>query len=57
MRTGDSFPGTVNIKAGIMIDAEWPNKNIPKAELFAPGRINWCNPVSGAPRTDGMATS
>ena len=53
-RTGESFPGAVIIKAGILDDAEWPNKNVPKGELFAGERVSWHPPVEGAAQMPGM---
>lgn len=53
-RTGESFPGAVIIKAGILDDPEWPNKNPPKGELFAGERINWINEVKDAAQMPGM---
>lgn len=57
MRTGDSFPGAVIIKAGILDDPEWPDKNLPKAELFVPERVAWVAPVKDAAQMDGMPPS
>lgn len=53
-RTGDSFPGQHIIKAGILDDTNWPNENVPKAELFAPERVTWVNPVKDAAQLPGM---
>lgn len=53
-RTGDSFPNAVIIKVGVMDDSEWPNKNVPKGELFAPERVKWVNAVEGAAQIPGM---
>jgi len=53
-RTGESFPNAVVIKAGVLDDPEWPNKNIPQAELFAPERVKWTRALEGAAQVDGM---
>jgi hypothetical protein len=54
MRTGESFPGAVIIKAGVLDDPEWPNKNVPKGELFAPERVAWTPAIEGAAQLPGM---
>ncbi|TVY40311.1 hypothetical protein LSUB1_G003193 [Lachnellula subtilissima] len=53
-RTGDSFPNAVIIKSGILDDPEWPNKNVPKGELFAPERVKWVSAIDGAAQMPGM---
>ncbi|KAF4631785.1 hypothetical protein G7Y89_g6348 [Cudoniella acicularis] len=53
-RTGESFPGSVIIKIGVMDDPEWPNKNVPKGELFAPERVKWIAPIKNAEQFPGM---
>jgi hypothetical protein len=53
-RTGESFPGKHIIKAGIFDDPEWPNKNVPKAELFAPERIGWLPQIKDAAQVPAM---
>jgi hypothetical protein len=37
-----------------MDDPEWPNKNTPKGELYAPQRVAFQNKVPGAAQMDGM---
>ncbi|TVY90662.1 hypothetical protein LAWI1_G001416 [Lachnellula willkommii] len=54
-RTGESFPNAVIIKAGILDDPEWPNKNIPKGELFASERVKWTSPIDGAAQMSTMS--
>ena len=53
-RTGESFPGAVIIKAGVLDDPEWPSQNKPKGELFASERVAWVTPIEGAAQMDGM---
>ena len=53
-RTGESFPGAVIIKAGVLDDPEWPNKNVPKGELFAGERVKWTPALDGAAQMPGM---
>ncbi|KAE8449763.1 hypothetical protein EG329_007538 [Mollisiaceae sp. DMI_Dod_QoI] len=53
-RTGDSFPGAVVLKAGVLDDPKFPGQNVPKAELFAPRRVAWVTPIDGAAQLDGM---
>ena len=47
-RKGDSFPGQVIIKSGILDDPKWVNENQPKGELFAGSRAEWMEPIEGA---------
>ena len=54
-RTGESFPGAVIIKAGVLDDAEWPSENVPKGELFAPERLSWLPELKGAPQMKAMS--
>lgn len=53
-RTGESFPGAVIIKAGILDDPEWPNKNLPKGELFAGERVKFHEAIPKAAQMEGM---
>jgi len=53
-RTGESFPGAVIIKAGVLDDPEWPSQNKPKGELFASERVAWVSPIEDAAQMDGM---
>ncbi|TVY53592.1 hypothetical protein LCER1_G003609 [Lachnellula cervina] len=53
-RDGASFPNAVIIKSGILDDPEFPNKNIPKGELFASERVKWIAPIDGAAQMSGM---
>ncbi|KAG4430049.1 hypothetical protein IFR05_014472 [Cadophora sp. M221] len=53
-RTGESFPGAVILKAGVLDDPEWANQNIPKGELYAPERVSWVAAVDGVAQIDGM---
>ncbi|KUJ09120.1 uncharacterized protein LY89DRAFT_598786 [Mollisia scopiformis] len=53
-RTGESFPGAVIIKAGVLDDPNFPSQNVPKAELFAPERIAWIPAIEGAAQLPGM---
>ncbi|KAH7370812.1 Mss4-like protein [Rhexocercosporidium sp. MPI-PUGE-AT-0058] len=53
-RTGESFPGAVIIKAGVLDDPEWANENKPKGELYAPERVSWVAPLDGAAQIEGM---
>lgn len=50
-RTGESFPSAVVIKAGILDD---PIMDVPKGELFAPGRVEWLPALEGATQYPGM---
>jgi hypothetical protein len=43
-----SFPNMHLIKAGVLDDPDWLNKNVPKGELFAPERIAWIPEINGA---------
>jgi hypothetical protein len=56
-RTGETFGPQHVIKAGVMDDPEWPNKNKPQAELFAPERISWVTQLEGAGQVDAMPPS
>jgi hypothetical protein len=47
-RTGESFPGQVIIKAGVLDDVNWPSENLPKGELFARNRLAWLPEIKGA---------
>ena len=42
------------IKAGILDDPEWLNKNVPKGELFAGKRMKWTPALEGAAQLPGM---
>jgi hypothetical protein len=53
-RTGESFPNAVIIKTGVLDDPEWPNKNVPKGELFTQGRVQWTPALDGAAQIPGM---
>ncbi|PMD13866.1 hypothetical protein NA56DRAFT_584741 [Hyaloscypha hepaticicola] len=53
-RTGDSFPGAVVIKAGILDDKDFPNNNVPGAELFVGHRVQWNKEVDGAAQLPSM---
>jgi hypothetical protein len=37
-----------------MDDPDWPNKNIPKGELYAPRRVKFHNELPGAAQMQGM---
>lgn len=54
MRTGESFPGAVIIKTGIMDDPQWPEKNPPKGELFVGERVGYFSGIKDAAQMDGM---
>lgn len=43
------------IKAGVLDDPEWANKNKPKGELYASERISWIPPIEGAAQMKGMS--
>ena len=47
-RTGESFPGAVIIKSGVLDDPEWPNNNVPKGEIFVDHRVKWTSAIEGA---------
>jgi len=53
-RTSESFPNAVIMKVGIMDDPEWPNKNIPKGELFVGERVKLHGPLEGAAQIPAM---
>ena len=53
-RTGDSFPGQVILKAGVLDDGNWPNENVPRGELYIKERVNWMPAISGAAQMEGM---
>ncbi|KAM3079049.1 hypothetical protein ACMFMF_003978 [Clarireedia jacksonii] len=53
-RTGDSFPGKVVLKAGVLDDANWPNEHVPKGELFVSERVKWMPAISDADQMKGM---
>lgn len=53
-RTGESFPNTIIMKVGIMDDPEWPNRNVPKGELFVGERVKMHGPLEGADQVQGM---
>lgn len=53
-RTGDSFPGAVVVKAGILDDTDFPNNNVPGAELYVGHRVQWNKEVDGAAQLPGM---
>jgi hypothetical protein len=53
-RTGESFPGKHIIKAGVLDDPEWPSKNVPKGELYAPERLSWLPEIKGAQQVPSM---
>jgi len=53
-RTGETFAGTHIIKAGVLDDPEWANKNVPKGELFAPERVTWVPALDGAQQIKAM---
>ncbi|KAF8853516.1 hypothetical protein BDZ45DRAFT_598445 [Acephala macrosclerotiorum] len=53
-RTGESFPGAVIIKAGVLDDPNFTSENVSKIELFAPQRVAWIPPIQGAAQLDGM---
>jgi hypothetical protein len=44
----------VVIKAGILDDPEWLNKNVPKGELFAGKRMKWTPALEGAAQLPGI---
>lgn len=54
MRTGESFPGAVIIKSGVLDDPKWPDKNVPKGELFVDERVPWTPAIKGADQLKGM---
>lgn len=54
MRTGESFPGAVIIKTGVLDDPNWPNENVPKGELFIDERVPWTSAIKGANQLKGM---
>ena len=56
-RTGASFPHQHVIKAGVLDDPEWPSKNVPKGELFAPERLTWLPELKGAAQIPTMPGS
>ncbi|CAG8980617.1 hypothetical protein HYALB_00013159, partial [Hymenoscyphus albidus] len=47
-RTGESFPGQVILKAGVLDSDEWVNTHTPAVELFAPERVKMHGAVEGA---------
>jgi hypothetical protein len=53
-RTGESFPGAVIIKAGVLDDPNFPNNNVPGGELFVGSRVNWNSEINGAQQMEGM---
>ena len=53
-RTGETFVGQVVLKVGVMDDPEWPNKNVPKVELFEGRKVQWQKPIDGASSIPGM---
>ncbi|PQE12884.1 hypothetical protein CJF30_00002763 [Rutstroemia sp. NJR-2017a BBW] len=53
-RTGDSFPGKVILKAGVLDDINWASEHVPKGELFVSERVKWMPAVSDADQMQGM---
>jgi hypothetical protein len=53
-RTGESFPGAVIIKSGVLDDSNFPDNNVPKGELFVGHRVKWIPPLEGAQQLSGM---
>jgi len=53
-RTGESFPGAVIIKAGVLDDPNFPNNNVPVGELFVGHRVKWNSEIDGAQQLSGM---
>ncbi len=35
-------------------DPEWPSKNVPKGELYAPKRLDWLPEIKGAAQVPTM---
>jgi len=54
-RTGESFPGGVILKAGVLDDSDHPDDNVPKGELFVDHRVKWVPPLEGAQQVPGMS--
>jgi len=54
-RISEGMPGKTIIKAGILDDPEWPDKNLPVGELFAPHRVAWVNRIDGAAQMKAMS--
>ncbi|KAI9874175.1 MAG: hypothetical protein M1830_010101 [Pleopsidium flavum] len=55
LRTGESFPGLVMVKVGVMDDVGAFKEARPGAELFAKQRVEWVPEVEGAKQLEGMA--
>jgi hypothetical protein len=53
-RTGDSFPGKIILKAGVLDDINWASEHVPKGELFISERVKWMPAVSDADQIKGM---
>ena len=53
-RTGESFPGAIILKAGVLDDPKWANQNKPKGELYAPERVSWVAALDDVAQIDGM---
>ncbi|KAE9372032.1 hypothetical protein N431DRAFT_535718 [Stipitochalara longipes BDJ] len=53
-RTGESFPGAVIIKAGVLDDPSFPDDNVPAGELFVGHRVKWNSEIDGAQQLSGM---
>jgi hypothetical protein len=53
-RTGDSFPGQIILKAGVLDDINWLNEHVPKGELFVSERLKWTPAITDADQMKGM---
>lgn len=53
-RIGESFPGAIILKAGVLDDPKWANQNKPKGELYAPERVSWVAALDDVAQIDGM---
>jgi len=54
-RTGESFPGLVMVKVGVMDDADAFTDAKPGAELFAGQRVDWVPEIEGAMQMKGIS--